>query len=469
MSRSVRRPTPRRGSSCPPRPSGTAGGGAARVAPARAARARSASSRSWASASSAIHPTVQPAWAGFHSLDDHRGGPPLELTDDCVATSLEMLGRLTSTEAVTMLPAADARLVADVLQGVVAVELVDGAPATVSLVWDSSRRHPLLGELIASLTALRARRARPRAPRRRRADPRREARPAGAAPARRPGILGGLQEADPLGAVVHRQDPARPQLPTIARPLGADRGAAADGQEQEVDVAHRRALPARSSPWPKSPKWRRARRRGRTRRSCSGRARCPRRVVLGGDRRAPRRAATRGARRSSAAPSGSPPTASTPLWSRCSWVTSSRSALDALDRRIVEADPARRGHADMSPKGSIAPIAAVGRERNADWPYHSTSCCSSRWCRERRGRRWPRAVGGVGCRRPRSVVDARRASATPRRRSGRRRCESERLVQAVRNGAEIRCGKNERPVSTAWLCALSVASTWRPSRCWIGL
>ncbi len=98
------------------------------------------------------HPTVQPAWAGFHSLDDHRGGPPLELTDDCVATSLEMLGRLTSTEAVTMLPAADARLVADVLQGVVAVELVDGAPATVSLVWDSSRRHPLLGELIASLT-----------------------------------------------------------------------------------------------------------------------------------------------------------------------------------------------------------------------------------------------------------------------------------------------------------------------------
>lgn len=98
------------------------------------------------------HPTVQLEWAGFHSLDDHRGRPPRELTEDGVATSLEMLGRLTATDAVTLLPAADARLVAGVLQGVVAIELSDAAPATVSLVWDSSRPHPLLGELIASLT-----------------------------------------------------------------------------------------------------------------------------------------------------------------------------------------------------------------------------------------------------------------------------------------------------------------------------
>src|ERR1700733_13334333 len=38
-----------------------------------------------------------------------------------------------------------------------------------------------------------------------------------------------------------------------------------------------------------------------------------------------------------------------------------------------------------------------------------------------------------------------------------------------RNGEEIRCGKNERPVSTAWVCAGRWASTELPSRCWIGL
>ena len=99
------------------------------------------------------HPTVQPAWAGFHSLDDHRGGPPRDLTDDHVATSLEMLGRVAAGQAVTVLPAADAGLVAQVLPTVVAVPLADARPATVALVWNAGEPHPLLAELTASLAA----------------------------------------------------------------------------------------------------------------------------------------------------------------------------------------------------------------------------------------------------------------------------------------------------------------------------
>jgi DNA-binding transcriptional LysR family regulator len=97
------------------------------------------------------HPTVQPQWAGFHSLDDHRGGPPQASTADRVATSLEMLGRLSrlgEEGAVTALPQTDAQLVAHVLPGVTAVPLVDAAPATISLVWHAGDAHPLVQGLV---------------------------------------------------------------------------------------------------------------------------------------------------------------------------------------------------------------------------------------------------------------------------------------------------------------------------------
>ena len=97
------------------------------------------------------HPDVQPAWAGFHRRDDHRGGPPASCTEDRISTSLEMLGRLgalSGAEAVTVLPDADARLVAYVLANVVAVPLTDAESATVSLVWPSGDAHPLVRALV---------------------------------------------------------------------------------------------------------------------------------------------------------------------------------------------------------------------------------------------------------------------------------------------------------------------------------
>ena len=92
---------------------------------------------------------VQPEWAGFHSLDDHRGGPPAAMTADHIATSLEMLGRLAVIgDAVTALPLSDARLIEQVLPSVRAVPISDAAHAAISLVWSREALHPRLQALL---------------------------------------------------------------------------------------------------------------------------------------------------------------------------------------------------------------------------------------------------------------------------------------------------------------------------------
>jgi DNA-binding transcriptional LysR family regulator len=94
------------------------------------------------------HPSVQSAWSGFHSLDDHRGGPPVAQTDDQVTTALQILGVFATTSAITALPQADAALVQHVLPGVRAIPLLDAAPATLSLIWRAEDAHPLVETLV---------------------------------------------------------------------------------------------------------------------------------------------------------------------------------------------------------------------------------------------------------------------------------------------------------------------------------
>ncbi|MCW3067506.1 MAG: transcriptional regulator [Solirubrobacterales bacterium] len=96
------------------------------------------------------HPDVQPQWAGFHSLDDHRGGPPGKLSAHRVSTPAEMLAAMAARRAITTVPASDAAIVEQVLRGIVAIPVCDAAPAMLSLLWrkgDSS--NPLVGQLAA--------------------------------------------------------------------------------------------------------------------------------------------------------------------------------------------------------------------------------------------------------------------------------------------------------------------------------
>jgi DNA-binding transcriptional LysR family regulator len=100
------------------------------------------------------HPDVQPEWAGFHSLDDHRGGPPERLTDDQALTSLQMLGIMSARDAVTIVPYADAKLAVQVLPDIVAIPLRDAAPAVVSLIWRTDTGNQLVEDLVSVAKSL---------------------------------------------------------------------------------------------------------------------------------------------------------------------------------------------------------------------------------------------------------------------------------------------------------------------------
>jgi DNA-binding transcriptional LysR family regulator len=89
-----------------------------------------------------FHPSVDPAWAGFWSLDDHRGGPPREVTVDHAANAYEVLAALAVREAVTTVPLTVSRLIPVSASGLVAVPLVDGAPCAIAFAGREDRRSP---------------------------------------------------------------------------------------------------------------------------------------------------------------------------------------------------------------------------------------------------------------------------------------------------------------------------------------
>lgn len=102
-----------------------------------------------------MHPSVEPGWAGFWSLDDHRGGPPCSSTADHAASPQEVLAALAVRDAITTVPASVGAILSNVLSGVVAVALTDAAPAAIMLVGRHDRRSPLVMTLLAFARTLR--------------------------------------------------------------------------------------------------------------------------------------------------------------------------------------------------------------------------------------------------------------------------------------------------------------------------
>jgi DNA-binding transcriptional LysR family regulator len=95
-----------------------------------------------------FHPSVESAWAGFWSLDDHRGEPPRRLTADGAANPHEVLAALAVRRAITTVPASVAALIPSVLAGVVAIPLRDADPATIALVGHEDRANLLVESLL---------------------------------------------------------------------------------------------------------------------------------------------------------------------------------------------------------------------------------------------------------------------------------------------------------------------------------
>jgi DNA-binding transcriptional LysR family regulator len=88
-------------------------------------------------------PSVDPAWAGFWNLDDHRGGPPGLVTNDAPTNSLELVAALTAGRAISTLPLTVAEAIAAVTSRLVALPLRDAAPATCNVVWHTPVHNTL--------------------------------------------------------------------------------------------------------------------------------------------------------------------------------------------------------------------------------------------------------------------------------------------------------------------------------------
>jgi DNA-binding transcriptional LysR family regulator len=95
-----------------------------------------------------FHHTVEPQWAGFWSLDDHRGGQPAHTTGDTALTSTEFVACIASGRAITTTPACQAATILNILPDVVAIPLRDADPAELALVWREDNHNPLVPALV---------------------------------------------------------------------------------------------------------------------------------------------------------------------------------------------------------------------------------------------------------------------------------------------------------------------------------
>jgi hypothetical protein len=94
-------------------------------------------------------PSVDPEWAGFWRLDDHRGGPPEHITGDRAVNPQEVLAALATGTAITVVPRAAANVLSNVLANTLAVPLRDAEPARIALVGHRDQRNPLVAALLS--------------------------------------------------------------------------------------------------------------------------------------------------------------------------------------------------------------------------------------------------------------------------------------------------------------------------------
>jgi DNA-binding transcriptional LysR family regulator len=91
--------------------------------------------------------SIDPDWAGFWSLDDHRGATPAQTTNDQATNPQEVLAALATRRAITTVPASVAAVVANVLTRIVAIPLRDAEPSAITLVGHADLRNPLVKAL----------------------------------------------------------------------------------------------------------------------------------------------------------------------------------------------------------------------------------------------------------------------------------------------------------------------------------
>ncbi len=92
-------------------------------------------------------PSVDPAWCSFWNLDEERGGPAT-VTGDRPGNTLEQVASMASSQAISTFPASVASIIVDLVPGLVALPLLDAAPAGCALVWHRSRPSSVVAEFL---------------------------------------------------------------------------------------------------------------------------------------------------------------------------------------------------------------------------------------------------------------------------------------------------------------------------------
>jgi DNA-binding transcriptional LysR family regulator len=101
-------------------------------------------------------PSIDPAWAGLWSLDDHRGGPPAQTISAQVTTPQQRFAMLAGGRGIATAPACYAVAIANALPSVVAIPLTDAEPAMLTLVGRTDRQSPAVEALFATARHLAA-------------------------------------------------------------------------------------------------------------------------------------------------------------------------------------------------------------------------------------------------------------------------------------------------------------------------
>jgi DNA-binding transcriptional LysR family regulator len=94
------------------------------------------------------HPSVEPTWAGFWSLDDHRGGPAPH-TAGHASNSQERFAMIAAGRGITTTPACYASVLLRIMGNMAAIPLVDADPCVFTLVGREDRRNRLVDAFLA--------------------------------------------------------------------------------------------------------------------------------------------------------------------------------------------------------------------------------------------------------------------------------------------------------------------------------
>jgi DNA-binding transcriptional LysR family regulator len=101
-----------------------------------------------------FHPSVDPSWAGFWHLDDHRGERPRRVTSDRAINPQEMSAIIASGRAIIAAPESNAANLVKTLTDVAVIPLRDARPGDLSLVWHRNDPNMVVATLVATARVL---------------------------------------------------------------------------------------------------------------------------------------------------------------------------------------------------------------------------------------------------------------------------------------------------------------------------